>query len=122
MAVDFKIENKRNDFVIKNGNLVTTNGDEEILQRVKTRLYRIYGEWFLNQDVGIPWYAGVLGSKNLKAVTFLIKTEALATDGVRAVIKSNSILDKTTRKVITYLQIQLNSGAIYELNLEKDNA
>lgn len=122
MAVDFKIDDKTNDFVIKNGNLITTNKDWEVLQRIKTRVYRIYGEWFLNRNVGIPWYEGVLGDKNLKAVTFLLKSEVLSTSGVKAVIKANSILDKTTRRVLTYLQIQLDSDNIYELNLEKDDA
>lgn len=118
MGIDFSVKIK-NDFSIVNGNLQISRNDDEILQRIKTRVNRLYGEWFLDRTIGVPWYDGMLGSKNMQAVTFIIKQEILDTVGVQAVIDGKSILDKNNRHMVSYFKIQLDSGNIYDINVEK---
>ena len=46
---------------IKDGNLVVANGQEAISLLVQFHLQFQRGEWFLNQNEGVPYYERVLG-------------------------------------------------------------
>ena len=50
------------DLEFKNGDLTggIVTGDDEVIQRIRTRLFRELGEWFLNTSSGLPWYHMVL--------------------------------------------------------------
>lgn len=37
------------------------SGEQAVVQAVRFRLQLQKGEWFLNQDVGVPWYEEILG-------------------------------------------------------------
>lgn len=64
-------------------------GEEEVIQRLITRLQRELGEWFVAEQAGLPWYQqgqGLLGSKNTTTLELLIRKETLNTDGVLRII------------------------------------
>ena len=44
------------DLEFKNGDLTggIATGDDEVIQRIRTRLFRELGEWFLNTASGLP--------------------------------------------------------------------
>ena len=45
--IDLPINNAKNDLAYENGRIKWVTGDDEIIQRVKVRLRRMFGEWFL---------------------------------------------------------------------------
>lgn len=107
MAWDLKINHDTGDIV---SGYVT--GQDEILQRVSTRLWRYLGEWFANTSVGLPWYDGqsdvlpgtltrengILGSRNFSRAELLIRNEISETEGVIRIVNFSAKFDNATRE------------------------
>lgn len=91
MSFDLAIDSLRGDLIIANGNLRNVYGADEVAQRVSTRLRRQLGEWFLNTEVGIPWYGsdGLLGSKRKDEAEVLIRSVVNSTEGVSRITSFN---------------------------------
>ena len=82
------------DLEFKNGDLTggIVTGDDEVIQRIRTRLFRELGEWFLNTASGLPWYQdgkGILGSplRDKGAVDLFIRKQALGTEAQQFVCR-----------------------------------
>lgn len=116
--IDIPIDAQTNDIVYKNGKIVWTKGNDEIVQRVRTRLRRIFGEWFLYYTAGIPYFNGmILGSNNYDYVMLVIRNEILETKGVTSVDSLNIITDNMTKKTYVYAEIKVNAET-YTINEE----
>lgn len=48
------------DFELQNGDLVLTSGLAEIQQNILQRLSVFFGEWFMNVQIGIPYFDKIL--------------------------------------------------------------
>ena len=108
MSWDIALNNRH---TIKGG-IVT--GDNEVLQRLWIRLNRELGEWFLNTEVGLPWYQngyGMLGSKPSRKndIDLLIRREINTTEGVNQILKYNTIYTTASREYAVYCLIELES-------------
>ncbi len=118
MAYDFKIDPKTNDLV---SDYVT--GNDEVLQRVRTRLRREYGEWFLNTEEGIPWFGengnGILGSKykRREEVLLLIRRCITNTVGVKSIVKLNTTYQSGDRSIDIYALLVLDNDVSAELQI-----
>jgi hypothetical protein len=109
------------DLEFKNGDLTggIATGDDEVIQRIRTRLFRELGEWFLNTASGLPWYQegkGILGSplRDKGAVDLFIRKQALGTEGVSRILKLNSLFAAGQREYSIYMQVLLDSGKLVE--------
>ena len=109
------------DLEFKNGDLTggIVTGDDEVIQRIRTRLFRELGEWFLNTSSGLPWYQdgkGILGSplRDKGAVDLFIRKQALGTEGVSRILKLNSLFAAGQREYSIYMQVLLDSGKLVE--------
>lgn len=109
------------DLEFKNGDLTggIVTGDDEVIQRIRTRLFRELGEWFLNTASGLPWYQdgkGILGSplRDKGAVDLFIRKQALGTEGVFRILKLNSLFAAGQREYSIYMQVLLDSGKLVE--------
>ena len=120
MAWDLALDPGRHDLT---GGIVT--GADEILQRLKVRLWRHLGEWFLNTSGGLPWYdagseatagQGLLGSRDLRAAELLIRRETLETDGVLRIVRLNAVF--TGRAFSLFMEILVEGGALESFTLE----
>lgn len=127
MAWDFGIDPKTGDMT---GGYVT--GQDEIIQRVMTRLWRHLGEWFVNTSAGLPWYAGpssinpgeltaaaaILGSRRFRYADNWIRNEIAETDGVQRVLDFNTVFDPSTRVYSIRAQIITDYGFPYLISLD----
>lgn len=100
------------------GGIVT--GDDEILQRLWIRLNRELGEWFLNTEVGLPWYQGgygMLGAKPSRKndIDLLIRQEIANTEGVLQILKFKTLYATGTRLYDAYCSILLQSKRTVEV-------
>lgn len=108
--IDIGIDPITNDIMSIDGKVGIVNGSDEVVQRVKTRLRRILGEWFLNINAGIPYFNGdMLGGKNTQYVLMIINAEILKTDGVQEVTDISISYNKDTRKATVFAKITVNS-------------
>ena len=99
------------------GGVVT--GDDEVLQRLWIRLNRELGEWFLNTEVGLPWYQngyGILGSKPQRKndIDLLIRREISRTEGIVQILKYNAIYASGTRIYDVYCVVLLKNNRTTE--------
>lgn len=114
--VDFAIGN--NDIICEDGKIKLAYKADEVLQRVRTRLRKIRGEWFLNINSGVPYYEGqILGGKDFNYVKLVISSEILDTYGVSDVQEINLITDPKTKKTSIYAAIIIDES-VYELTEE----
>lgn len=116
--VDIGLNDATNDIAYENGRLIWATGDKEVMQRVKTRLRRIFGEWFLYYTAGIPYFNGrMLGSNDYDYVKLTLRNEIIRTKGVTGCDTMNLLIDPATYKVSVYAEIRINAN-IYKLNEE----
>lgn len=109
------------DLEFKNGDLTggIATGDDEVIQRIRTRLFRERGEWFLNTASGLPWYQdgkGILGAtlRDKGTVDLLIRKRILETEGVARVVRLNTLFSIGSRVCSVYMQVLLDSGNVAE--------
>lgn len=102
-------------------------GQDEIVQRILTRLYRHLGEWFVNTDCGLPWYRGrsslfpnqltdraaILGSRDFRYADVWIRNEIQETDGVIRLVDYNSFFEPTSRVYSIRAQIATEYGLAF---------
>lgn len=106
------------DIVCENGKVKIVTGTDEVLQRVRTRLLKIRGEWFLNVNSGVPYYNGqLLGGKNTNYARLIIGAEINGTEGVSEVKVLNIVINPSTKKTSIYAEIAID-GRIYQLTEE----
>ena len=106
MAWDFAIDRKTGDMT---GGYVT--GQDEIVQRIQTRVFRHYREWFVNTDCGLPWYKGpstlipgelshqtaILGTRNFRYADNWIRNEIAETTGVIRMLDFHTAFEASSR-------------------------
>ena len=119
------------DLEFKNGDLTggIATGDDEVIQRIRTRLFRERGVWFLN-TAGMPWHQdgkGILGAtlRDKSTVDLLIRKRIMETEGGVRVVKLNTLFSIGSRTYSIYMQVLLRSGNILEdtliIGLEDEN-
>lgn len=119
---DFAVDHETGDMI---GGIVT--GQDEIVQRVQTRLYRHLGEWFVNTSAGLPWYRGpssimpgeltessaIMGTRNFRYADIWIRNEIAETNGVIKIVDFNTYFDTATRTYSIRAQIATEYGLAF---------
>jgi hypothetical protein len=59
------------------------DGREYAAQKIRQRLAFILGEWFIDQELGIPWFEGILvKDPNLEWIRGVLRREILSIPGI----------------------------------------
>lgn len=76
----------------ENGDMTAGNGDKDfiystdaIAQAIRTRLLLLYGEWWEDQEDGLPFFEKIAGQKNKAIAANLIRRRIATTIGVLSV-------------------------------------
>lgn len=95
--MDLLIEN--NDIVFRNGECpVTYNQNDVVAQRLKITLQTFLEEWFLDLDVGIPYFQRVFQKHSNKTSVDAIFQKAILDDpGVIELLSYESTLNASSR-------------------------
>lgn len=100
------------DFVITT-DLSLVSGLDAIVQECRIRMRTFLEEWFLNLDVGVPWYQRILGAKPAAAIeaarTYINRT-LLQVEGVTRVAALDVTFVGTTRALRIAWQVQTAFG------------
>lgn len=115
--IDFGI-NGNSDIAYENGKIIYARKEYEVIQRVRTRLKRLLGEWFLDINAGIPYYNGqILGGKDINYVRLTILSEINETKGVSAVNTLNILINPQTHVTSIFAEIVIDEQ-IYKITEE----
>lgn len=89
---------KNGDWTFGRGRNSYASTGESVAQRVKTRLQSFKGDWFLDLDHGLPWFARFEKPADLALLEGDIKRCILETPGVDSLLVFSIDLDPETRK------------------------
>jgi hypothetical protein len=90
----------------------------QVAQHIEIRLKMIYGEWFLNTQLGVPWFEQVfVKNPDLSAIDIIIKSVISETPEVTGIVKYSSSINRALRKLI----ISFEATTIYNENVSFEN-
>ena len=99
-----------NDYSFGNSQADIITGLAECLQKCKTTLMQLKGEWFLDSRDGVPW-GDVLGQRtNTQALSELIKKTLLGIDGVLSVSALSVNIDERQALVTAIINTDYGSS------------
>lgn len=102
-----------NDLDVINGNLQLITGDEEIAQLLKNRLLSFRGEWFLNLELGLPYFEQILEkATSLSAIEGIYLKAITETPGVRDIETFRLDFDPATRQIDLSFRARTSNGVI----------
>ena len=110
----FALDPVYKDFAFTSGRMSLVTGATETAQRLEARLGMGKGSWFLDTQQGTPWFQAVL-VKNpaLPALTAMLRSIILGTQGVKAILSLPVAIDRANREVTWGpIVVQHDSGAI----------
>lgn len=99
------------DLDLSTGDLLLTDGAEEVAQNIRIRLRFFQGEWFLDIRVGIPYFKHILvKSPNLDVVRFLFRKAIEDIPKVKTVERLDLTLDGNTRTLSAEIEVKTDLG------------
>ena len=106
------------DYTGQTGDLDTTGhrlnlatGEEAIDQQLRIRLRTFLGEWFLNEEVGFPYYREVLiKSPNLDLIRSLFVQAITSTPGILTVDEISATINTSTRTLSVDFVATMDTG------------
>lgn len=88
------------DLIITGRDLTPLTGSALVAQRIKQRLLLLQGEWFLDEEAGLPWFDRIFTKQQtLDGVKQLLIKEINETPGVDELQALSLELNKETRQV-----------------------
>lgn len=101
------------DLEIKNGDLQLTKSDDAVRQHLQQRLRTFLGEWFLDLDVGVPYFQDILvKNPNINQIDGILKQKILTTPGVVELLSFTMDFDQTVRSLSIEFEYTSYSGEI----------
>lgn len=93
--------------------LPLVRGVDLIRQRLKQRLLTILGEWFLNAEIGLPWF-DELAQKGIsdEQITALLMRTIAETDGVQEVVSFDLDFNRRARTIVLSFRVISPEGEI----------
>jgi len=103
--------NADHDLFLTNGQLSFVDEQNIVKQRLIVRLQFLYGEWFLNNKVGIPYTQIIFKTQtNLSEIHEIFSTEIKNTEGVENLESLDFNFDANNRNLI--IAFSVNNGLI----------
>ena len=102
-----------NDLVIESGDFVFARGIDAVTQSCRIALQMFEEEWFLDLDVGIPYWQNILGFKPdvaVQAAIVAFTSELLSVSGVIAVTRMDVEYVGATRSLEVTWQVRSGLG------------
>jgi hypothetical protein len=108
---DIKLQDNANDILLVNGNLSLADGQDAIMQQVRIRLRFFYGEWFLNRNEGVPYYADILvKSPDTGLITGILSRVVRETPGIKSVESFGITFNRATRTLACTFAATCDTG------------
>ncbi len=117
--MDILLDRNTHDIVPGDYDLPLVRDVDLIRQRLKQRILTILGEWFLDTEIGLPWFQefsekGV----DLDRVRALIIQQIVETEGVTDLVEFNLELNKRTRRLqVSFRVLAVGSSVDLEIAL-----
>lgn len=107
------LQDSRGDIVFTDNALTFVIGADEVAQRVTQRLRTFLGEWFLDLDIGVPYYQEILvKNPSSTIIEGRLKAEIIGTPGVIEIEEFELEVDNELRQATVVTRIISVDGPI----------
>jgi len=101
------------DIEIANSDLSLTEGREGIQQHLSQRLKTFFGEYFLNNKIGVPYLQQIcVKGYNPIVVDSILKNVVINTPGIIRITKWNILIDRSLRQLYLIFRASTDDGII----------
>lgn len=117
MNTNFFLDDETHDLSLEsNGHLrMTKNVGEDLSTRIECRLRTFKGEWYLDRDLGVPYYGEILKKNpNIDKVRSLLLTELVKVKGIAEVLRFTVSFDHASRVFQVFFSVKASDGTIVE--------
>lgn len=117
MASDIKLTDTDDVTYVNNDFVLVTDGTE-VAQAVKIRVRTILAEWVFDYTLGLDWWGDMTSFKtSIDQKKNLMRSEVLATPGVRAVRNFEIGIDPETFKIEAEFVVETIYGSIEQVEV-----
>ena len=111
------------DLQIKDFDFALTTRDTVIAQRVQRHLLLFKGDYWLDTELGVPYYQNILGSRNsLDTVQAILINAVQEVEGVSEITKFDIVFNNSTRTVSIELSFRDNFGNKITVTNQQENS
>lgn len=115
----FLLDPLTHDLDTTGGKLNLASREQELAQKIKTRLLLVRGECYLYPNKGVPWFEEVFGvAVDLSAVKALLSREILDVPDVESILAFEVTLNRTSRTYILDCTVKASFGQVTISGLE----
>jgi len=102
-----------NDFVVENNDLSFITGLDEKVQILKENLRLFFGEWFLDVEIGVPYFQLIL-KKNIDPIkaNSALKNVILNSKDVLELISFKSTFNQSTRSLKIDFSVRFDESVV----------
>lgn len=98
VGIDLKLDTASHDLVVENYDLALVAGIDEVSQHLLVGLRLFLGEWYLDEEAGIPYYRDIMVSApNSKVIAALLRMDILGDSDIEAIAEFNMTIDRSLR-------------------------
>lgn len=104
------------DATLENGDLAMSEEDTILAQRLASKYQLVFGEWFLNEEEGLP-YPTVIFEKgtDLRLIYALFREATLQTKGVDTI--KSLVLTPNTDESSLRIEVSVNQGELFTVEV-----
>jgi hypothetical protein len=115
MTKDILLDANHN-IVFVNGDMVMTNKQQSLPQRIKQKLLSFRGEWFLDETRGLPFIEEILVKDyNLSRIEAIYLQELKNIEGISEILAFDISVDDRTRKMTINIRVLSTNNETVEI-------
>lgn len=105
------------DLAIINNSLTLNSGNAAVTQHLQIHFQIFLGEWFLDTQVGVPWFRDVLiKNPSFAVVQQMLKAVILDTPGVLQILSFSLVFDSPQKRNLSLTFKALGSNGIIDFS------
>jgi hypothetical protein len=105
------------ELAIEGGDLVLLDGSDAIRQHLECRLRFVRGEWFLDQNAGVPYFEEIFGRHQVSSVAAIFSKEIRDTPHISELVDLTPRFDGVTRKLSISLRAIDDTRQVIDLQV-----
>jgi hypothetical protein len=117
MFTNFFLDNTTHDLVLDDSNQLrmTKTPSEDLACRIESRLKTFKGEWFLDRELGIPYYGEVLKKNpDVTKIRGLLLAELVKVSGIAEVLRFEVEFIRASRTFQLNFSVKSSDGEVVE--------
>jgi len=113
MSLDLKLAEATHDLDVEANDLALVVGVDEVTQRLRVRLKLFRGEWYLDENAGVPYYVNILThSPKMSLIEAVFRKEILSSSEIEAITYWYMNYNRVTRQFTLDFKASSSEGEI----------